>query len=92
MGIIPIRTNKVFKNRILNLTNPGKEFNVNKIHRANNFFHKKTTIGYIRIINLFPFCGNKILLCINALKKSKRTSSDPTRNGIKMNFSHLQSD
>ena len=39
--IIPISTNKIFKNRILNLNNPGKELNVNKIHRANNFLLKK---------------------------------------------------
>ena len=36
-GIIPIRTNKIFKNKILNLNNPGKELNVNKMHTANNF-------------------------------------------------------
>ena len=59
-GIIPIRTNKkIFKNRIINLNIPGKELNVNKIHRANKFSQKKkkkATIGHIRIINLFPSC------------------------------------
>ena len=40
-GIIPIRTNKIFKNRILNLNIPGEELNVNKIHRANKYFSKK---------------------------------------------------
>ena len=39
-GIIPIRTNKIVKKRILNLDNPGKELHVNKIHRANNFLLK----------------------------------------------------
>ena len=29
---------EIFKSRILNLDIPGKELNVNKIHRANNFF------------------------------------------------------
>ena len=60
-GIIPIRTNKIFKNKILNFDIPGKELNVNKIHRANNRpppkkKKKKTTVGHIRIINLFPSC------------------------------------
>ena len=41
MGIILVGTNEIFKNRILNLNIPGKELNVNKIHRANNFFQKK---------------------------------------------------
>ena len=42
IGIIPTRTNKeIFKNRILDLNIPGKELNVNKIHRANNFFPQK---------------------------------------------------
>ena len=51
-----MKTNKIFKNRILNLNNPCKEFNVNKIHRANIFFQKKKlSIGDIKmIINLFP--------------------------------------
>ena len=37
---------------------PGKELNVNKIHRANNIISrkKKTIFGHIRIINLFPSC------------------------------------
>ena len=36
--MIPIRTNKkIFKDRILNLNIPGKELNVNKIHRASKF-------------------------------------------------------
>ena len=59
LGIIPIRTNKIFENRILNLNNPGKELNVNKIHRANNppAKNKKNTIGDIKMImNLFPSC------------------------------------
>ena len=34
LGTIPSRTNRIFKNRILNLSNPNQEFNVNKIHRA----------------------------------------------------------
>ena len=55
-GIIPIRTNKIFKSRILDLNNPGKELNVNKIQRANNFPSKKPTIGHIKIMNLFPSC------------------------------------
>ena len=29
---IPRRTNKILKNRISNLSNPGQELNVNKIH------------------------------------------------------------
>ena len=37
MGIIPSRTN----NRILNLSNPGQELNVNKINRTNNILLKK---------------------------------------------------
>ena len=41
LGTIPSRTNKIFKNRILNLSNPGQELNINKIHRANNFLFKK---------------------------------------------------
>ena len=40
LGTIPNRTNKIFKNRILNLSNPGQELNVNKILRANNFLFK----------------------------------------------------
>ena len=36
---------------------PGKVLNVNKIHRTNDFFpKKKTTIGHIRVIHLFPSC------------------------------------
>ena len=42
LGIIPNWTNKIFKNRILNLNNPDKELNVNKIHRANDFLLKKS--------------------------------------------------
>ena len=34
-----MNTNKIFQNRILNLNNPGKELNVNDIHRANNRSH-----------------------------------------------------
>ncbi len=34
LGTIPSRTIKIFKNRILNLSNPGQELNVNKIHIA----------------------------------------------------------
>ena len=51
--MIPIRTNEIFKNRILNLDNPGKDLNVNKIHRANNFLLKKSTISYILDGNKF---------------------------------------
>ena len=40
-GIIPIRTNRILQNRILNLNNPGKKLNVNKIHRVNNFLFIK---------------------------------------------------
>ena len=40
-GIIPIRTNKIFKNRILNFNIPSKELNLNKFHRANIFKKKK---------------------------------------------------
>ena len=37
--MISIRTNKkIFKNRISNSNIPGKELNVNKIHRANKCF------------------------------------------------------
>ena len=36
-GTIPSRTNEIFKNRIMNLSNPSEELNVNKIRRANNF-------------------------------------------------------
>ena len=32
LGTIPSRTNKIFKNGILNLSKPGQELNVNKIH------------------------------------------------------------
>ena len=39
---------KIFKNRILILNIPGKELNVNKIHRVNKIFfqkkNKKTTV------------------------------------------------
>ena len=38
---IPSRTNKILKNRTLNLSNPGQELNVKKIHRANIFLFKK---------------------------------------------------
>ena len=44
LGIIPISTTKIFKNRILDLNNPGKELNVNKIHRANFSFEEKKKI------------------------------------------------
>ena len=55
--MISIRTNKIFKNRILNLDNPGKAINVKEIRRANNFLLKKTTtIGHIKMIDLFPTC------------------------------------
>ena len=37
LGTIPSRTNEIFKNRILNLSNHGQELNVNKIHRTNYF-------------------------------------------------------
>ena len=40
VGIIPSRINKMFKNGILDLNNPGQELNVNKIHKANNFLFK----------------------------------------------------
>ena len=59
--MIPIRTNKIFKNRILNLNDPSKELNVNKIHRVNNFFSQKkkkknpTRIGHIKIINIYIY-------------------------------------
>ena len=45
-GIISIRTNKILKNRILNLDNPGKELNVNKIHRENNFLRRKYAVRW----------------------------------------------
>ena len=48
-------TNKIFKNRILNLNIPDEELNVKKIHKANNF-KKTTTIGHIKIIDLYPSC------------------------------------
>ena len=41
LGTILSRTNKIFKNRILNLNNPGQGLNVNKNHRANYFLFKK---------------------------------------------------
>ena len=56
LGTIPSRTNKIFENRISNLSNPSQELNVNKIHRANNFLLKKSAIGHIKIISLFPSC------------------------------------
>ena len=40
LGTIPSMTNKIFENRIVNLSNPGQEVNVNKIHIANNFLFK----------------------------------------------------
>ena len=40
LGIIPSKTQKIFKNRILNLSNPGQKLNVNKIHRAKKFLFK----------------------------------------------------
>ena len=49
-GIIPIRINKIFENRISNLNNPGEALNANKNHWENNL--KKTnqptkqTIGH----------------------------------------------
>ena len=43
LGTITRKTIKIFKNRILNLDIPGKELNVNKIHRANKIFLKTTT-------------------------------------------------
>ena len=42
LGTIPSRTNKIFKNRILNLSNSGQELKVNKIHRENYFLFKNT--------------------------------------------------
>ena len=39
--MILVRTDKIFKNGILNLNNLGQELNVNKIHRANNFLFRK---------------------------------------------------
>ena len=44
--MIPIKTNKIFKKRILNQNNTSKELSVNKIHRANIFSKKKTTIRH----------------------------------------------
>ena len=41
IGNNSIRTNKIFKFRILNIL--GKELIVNKIHKANNIFSKKKT-------------------------------------------------
>ncbi len=41
LGAIPSRTNEIFKNRILNLSNPGQEPNVIKIRRANYFLFQK---------------------------------------------------
>ena len=49
LGIIPIRTNKIFKNRILILNNPGKELNVRSTEQI-IFSLKKLTIGHIWII------------------------------------------
>ena len=51
MGTIPNRTIKIFKNRILNLNNPGQELNTNKIHRANYLKKnkKQKTIGHIKV-------------------------------------------
>ena len=40
LGAIPSRTIKMFKNRILHLSNPHQELNTNKIHRANYFFKR----------------------------------------------------
>ena len=40
LGTIPSRTINIFRNRILNLSNPGNELSANKIHRAN--YLKKT--------------------------------------------------
>ena len=49
---MPVRTNKIYKNRILNSYNPGKELNELK-SRENNFLSKeKTIISHIKIINL----------------------------------------
>ena len=58
LGTIPIQTNKIFKNRISNLINPGQELNLNKILIVNNFLLKKKQLvtGHIKIINLFPSC------------------------------------
>ena len=36
LGIMPIRTHRIFKNRILNSNNPDKKLKVNKIPRAKN--------------------------------------------------------
>ena len=49
---------------------------------------KKTTIGHIRVINLFP-SSSDINQCS---KKINRTSSDQIQNGNKINFTHLQLD
>ena len=40
-GTVPSRTIKIFKNGILNLSNPGQELNANKLHRVNYFFNGK---------------------------------------------------
>ena len=61
MGTISSRTNKIFKNRILNLNNPGQKLNVNKIDCANYLlFKKKKKIGHIKMINLFKLNEIKI--------------------------------
>ena len=40
LGTIPSRKIKIFKSRILNLSNPSQELNVNKIYKAKNFLLK----------------------------------------------------
>ena len=42
-GIIPTKRDKILKNGILDLNNPGKKLNVNKIHTANHFLFKNKT-------------------------------------------------
>ena len=52
LGTIPSRTNKIFKNRILNLNNPGQELNVNKIHGALCLEEKIQIMLYFDPVNL----------------------------------------
>ena len=61
VGTIPSWTIKIFKNRILNLSNPSQELNVNKTHRASYSLKNKTTIGHTKIDFFYPVKKNIVI-------------------------------
>ena len=61
LGTIPSRTNEIFKNRILNLSNPGQELNLNEIHRENDL--TLLNLKYNEIRCSFT-CQNNLILIV----------------------------